>query len=150
MPAHPSRIRAPFSPRTTSQNLHRAPFASTSPFPFFLRPFLFFAILFCPVIFCLGCNASFKTGAASPAPVSTPAPAPAPSQDPLSISPATAAIQAWQTISFAIVGADNSAACAWSISGSSTSSPSILASLGDGQFQGQQIGSATVSVACGT
>ncbi len=108
--------------------------------------FLRLALALGPIIlisvFATGCTASIATAAfAKPAPVSTPAPAP----DPLSLAPATATIQAWQTIQFTLTGTDNPSACTWSASGSS-----VLASLGGNQFQGQQAGNATVSVACGS
>ncbi len=101
-----------------------------------------FALPFAPLFFLAGCTASLATGtaAANPVPVSSPAPPP----NPLSLTPASAAIQAWQTIQFTLTGADNAAACTWS-----TSNASILASIGQEEFQGQQPGNATVSAACG-
>ncbi len=100
------------------------------------------ALFLVPLGFILGCSASLVTGpsVAHPAPISTPAPPP----DPLSLAPASATIQAWQTIPFTLTGADNAAACAWS-----TSNPSVLSFVGEEEFQGRQAGNATVSVACG-
>jgi hypothetical protein len=101
------------------------------------------------LLLCVGCNASLATLAptSAPAPVPTPVLTPAPA--PLTLAPATATLQAWQTIQFTLTGADNPAACTWS-----TSSASVLPSVGDpsadnAEFEGQQIGNATVSVACG-
>jgi hypothetical protein len=99
-------------------------------------------VLLVPLLLALlGCNAFVVTGPsdAHTAPISTPTPPP----NPLSLAPATAAIQAWQTIQFTLTGASDPSACAWS-----TSSAAVLVSLGDDQYQGQQAGSATVSVAC--
>jgi nitrous oxidase accessory protein NosD len=100
------------------------------------------ALFLVPLTLILGCTASLVSGTsvAHTTPISTPAPPP----DPLSLAPATAILQAWQTIQFTVTGADDAAACTWS-----TSNPSVLSSLGEGQFQGRQVGNATVSVACG-
>jgi hypothetical protein len=98
------------------------------------------------LLLCLGCNASLATPASvsTPAPVPAPVSAPTPSPAPLTLAPASATIQAWQTIQFTLSGADNPSACTWT-----TSSVSVLPSVGDAEFEGQQVGSANVSVACG-
>lgn len=61
------------------------------------------------------------------------------------LSPSSASIQVWQTLQFSVTGASSTSDCAWT-----SSQPSVLASLGSGQFQGAQSGSATVSVTCGS
>jgi hypothetical protein len=66
-------------------------------------------------------------------------------QAPLALSPAGTTIQAWQTIQFSLSGQAGDATCAWT-----TSSPTILAPVGQEEFQGLQAGNATVSVTCGT
>jgi hypothetical protein len=99
-------------------------------------------ILIVPLLLALfGCNAQLTgpSAVAAPAPVSTSAPPPVP----ISLTPATAALQAWQTIQFTLSGTADPAACTWS-----TSSASVLAPAGSGEFQGQQAGNATVTVAC--
>jgi hypothetical protein len=105
------------------------------------------AAFFLALLFVAGCSASGHSIAApaAPVPVSAPAssPSPSPSSNTLTLSPASATAEAWQTLAFALTGADN-ASCTWSSSGAS-----VVSSLGAGQFQAQQTGSATVSVTCG-
>jgi hypothetical protein len=103
------------------------------------------------LLFCLGCNASLATLASvsTPAPVPAPVSAPTPSPAPLTLAPASATIQAWQTIQLTLSGADNPAACTWTTSSSTILFPVGLPSAGDAEFEGQQVGSANVSVACG-
>jgi hypothetical protein len=103
---------------------------------------LLFPLLLVPFLFIAGCTASLATIAAASGP--TPVSAPVPPPNLLSLAPASATIQAWQTIQFTLTGADDPGACVWS-----TSSSSVLSPAGDDQFQGQQAGNATVSVACG-
>jgi hypothetical protein len=61
------------------------------------------------------------------------------------LSPSTASIQAWQEVQFSISGDGAGEQCTWQ-----SSQPSVLQSLGDGQFQGTQTGSAQVTVNCGS
>jgi len=137
--ASPLRSPAlPRSPRTRIRALRASRLtAAYSPAPL-LAP-----LLFAPLLLLGGCTASLASAAAvsGPTPISSPALPP----NPLSLTPASATIQAWQTLQFTLTGADNPTGCIWS-----TSSASVLSSLDGGQFQGQQVGSATVSVACGT
>lgn len=65
-------------------------------------------------------------------------------QTPLTLSPASQTIQVGQTIQFVLTGQATAASCTWT-----TSSPAILSLVGDEEFQGQQVGTATVSVTCG-
>ena len=60
------------------------------------------------------------------------------------LSPSTASIQAWQELQFSVSGDDAGAQCTWQ-----SSQPSVLSSLGNGQFQGAQAGTAQVTVHCG-
>jgi hypothetical protein len=106
---------------------------------------LFAPICLLVLLLCLGCNASLATLASVSAPVPVSAPISTPAPDPLTLAPASATLQAWQTIQFTLGGADNPAACSWS-----TSSSSILPSVGNAEYEGQQTGNAAVSVVCGT
>lgn len=60
-----------------------------------------------------------------------------------SIAPTTANIQVWQTYQFSVSGPNAGASCTWA-----TSDASILSSLGGGEFQGMQTGTAKVTVTC--
>lgn len=60
------------------------------------------------------------------------------------LSPSSASIQVWQNLQFSVTGSSASD-CTWASSNSS-----ILASLGNGQFQGTQTGTTKVTVTCGT
>jgi hypothetical protein len=66
-------------------------------------------------------------------------------QTPLVLTPAGATIQTGQTIQFSLTGQATANNCTWS-----TSSPAILSLVGDEEFQGQQAGSATIAVTCGS
>jgi hypothetical protein len=109
-----------------------------------VAPFAFALLLF--LLFCAGCTAPSRVAVAGAG--STPAPAPLPNPAPtpvaLVLAPTTATIQAWQTLQFTLSGGSAQSACTWS-----SSSASILPSIGDEEFQGLQPGNATVSVACG-
>ncbi len=59
------------------------------------------------------------------------------------IAPATANVQVWQSLQFTVSGSGENQNCTWT-----SSQPSILTSLGAGQFQGTQTGTASVSVTC--
>ncbi len=124
------------------------------------RSALVAAVLFFFLAFCLGCSSvhirasatTFTTssgsgsGSGSSSGSGTGSSSdPGAQQTPLAVSPANSTIQAWQTIQFSLSGQANDAACAWS-----TSSAAILAPIGEMEFQGQQAGNATVSVACGS
>ena len=61
-----------------------------------------------------------------------------------SLRPSTANIQAWENVQFSVAGESADTGCSWQ-----TSQPTVLASLGDGSFQGGQAGTAQVSVTCG-
>jgi hypothetical protein len=61
-----------------------------------------------------------------------------------SLEPSSANIQVWQNVQFSVASTED-AGCTWQ-----SSQPSVLASLGDGQFQGNQTGTAQVSVTCGS
>jgi hypothetical protein len=61
------------------------------------------------------------------------------------LNPSSASIQTWQTLQFSVTGSASTSDCTWT-----SSQPSVLASLGGGQFQGTQTGSANVSVTCGS
>ncbi len=61
------------------------------------------------------------------------------------LRPSSASIQVWQILQFSVTGAVSSGDCTWT-----SSQPSVLASLGNGQFQGAQAGSSKVTVTCGT
>src|SRR5580692_2224900 len=61
-----------------------------------------------------------------------------------SLQPSSANIQIWQNVQFSVASTED-AGCTWQ-----SSQPSVLASLGDGQFQGNQTGTAEVSVTCGS
>jgi hypothetical protein len=63
----------------------------------------------------------------------------------LSLEPSGATIQQWQTIQFNLSGESAAVACTWA-----SSSASILAPVGDADFEGGQAGNATVSVVCGS
>jgi hypothetical protein len=101
------------------------------------------------LLLCLGCNASLATLASVSAPAPVPTPISAPAPDPLTLAPASATIQAWQTIQFTVSGADNPSACIWSTSSSSVLPSAGPPSVDNAEFEGQQTGSATVSVVCG-
>jgi hypothetical protein len=63
----------------------------------------------------------------------------------ISVQPASASIQMWQGLQLSVSGAPADAACTWQAAQSS-----ILANLGNGQFQGGQQGTTQVTVSCGT
>lgn len=69
-----------------------------------------------------------------------------PSGTKTALTPSSASIQVWQSQQFSATGASgDTASCVWASSDSS-----ILTSLGSGQFQGAQTGSARVTVTCGS
>lgn len=80
-----------------------------------------------------GCTSGPGTGLSS---ASKPASGP-------TIAPTTANIQIWQSLQFSVSGATQNVNCTWT-----SSQPAILASLGNGQFQGAETGTANVSVTC--
>lgn len=84
-----------------------------------------------------GCSGSMTT-AAVPSSQSTPTPT-------MSLSPSTASIQAWQELQFSVSGDSTGDSCTWQ-----SSQPSVLSSLGSGQFQGGTAGTAKVTVNCGS
>lgn len=91
-----------------------------------------------PVLFLVqGCSGSMSTAAVqssqSTATTST------------TLSPSTASIQAWQQLQFSVSGDGAGQECTWQ-----SSQPSVLTSLGGGQFQGTAAGTAQVSVNCGS
>jgi hypothetical protein len=61
-----------------------------------------------------------------------------------SLQPSSASIQIWQNVQFSVAGGSQDAVCTWQ-----SSQPAVLASLGNGEFQGSQTGTAQVSVTCG-
>ena len=63
----------------------------------------------------------------------------------ISIAPSSASVQMWKNLQFTVSEDNSGAQCTWQ-----TSQPSILTSLGSGQFQGIQQGTTQVSVTCGT
>lgn len=91
-----------------------------------------------PVLFLLqGCSGSMSTAAvqsSQSAPTTT-----------TTLSPSTASIQAWQELQFSVSGDGAGEQCTWQ-----SSQPSVLASLGSGEFQGGTAGTAQVSVNCGS
>lgn len=60
------------------------------------------------------------------------------------LQPSAASIQVWQDLQFSVTGNTSSEPCTWQ-----ASKPSVLVSLGNGQFQGAGPGSTQVSVSCG-
>jgi hypothetical protein len=61
------------------------------------------------------------------------------------LAPSSASIQEWQSVQFTVSGEAAGEQCTWQ-----SSQPSILVSLGSGQFQGAQSGTAQVTVTCGS
>jgi hypothetical protein len=127
-------------PKPLSVVPYRNPFASR-------QTLLFVLIALFLISFCIGCGGSMNAPAPASTPSSAPAasPSPAPSPTPLTVAPANTTIQAGQTINLSVSGETANTSCSWT-----TSNPSILAIVGDEQFEGQQAGNATVSVACGS
>jgi plastocyanin len=125
----------------------------------FPRTMLVASILFFFLALCLGCSSSARlaaSGAASTAGSgsgsdsgsgagSGSSSGSGSTETSLVLAPANTTIQAGQTIQFALSGQASDATCTWT-----SSSAAILALIGDQEFQGQQVGNATVSVVCGT
>ena len=131
------------------------------------RAMLVAAVLLFFLALCLGCSSSVRlaaTGAASTASSgsgsgsgtnsstgsgsgsgSGSSSGSGPAQTPLTLSPASTTVQAGQTIQFSLSGQSSDPTCTWT-----TSSATILAPIGELEFQGEQVGNATVSVSCGT
>ena len=78
-----------------------------------------------------GCGGASAVAASQPSPS-------------ISIAPSSASVQMWQNLQFTVSEDTSGAQCTWQ-----TSQPSILTSLGSGQFQGVQQGTTQVSVTCG-
>lgn len=90
-----------------------------------------------PALLIQGCSQSSMTAStAAAATQATPS---------ISISPSTASVQLYQNLQFSPSGEASGDACTWQ-----SSQSSILANLGNGQFQGVQQGNAQVSVTCGS
>ena len=89
---------------------------------------------------CQGCSSSFHT--ADSGPNSTPGSSAPPGS--LSLAPANATVQQWQSIQFTVSGEASNTSCAWT-----SSDPAILVLIGGQGFQGMQVGNATVSATCG-
>ena len=81
-----------------------------------------------------GCGGASAVAASA---VSQPSPS-------ISIAPSSASVQMWQNLQFTVSEDTSGAQRTWQ-----TSQPSILTSLGSGEFQGVQQGTTQVSVACG-
>jgi hypothetical protein len=126
-----------FNPVPASALPERAPLWPVAPFALAFLLFL---------IFCTGCTAPSHVAVAGGGSTQAPAPVPNPAPTPvaLALAPSTATIQVWQTLQFTLNGGAGDSTCTWS-----TSSASILPSIGDEAFQGQHPGNATVSVTCG-
>jgi hypothetical protein len=91
-----------------------------------------------PVLFLLqGCSGSMSTAAVQSNQTT--------STTTTALSPSTASIQAWQELQFTVSGDGAGEQCTWQ-----SSQPSVLTSLGSGQFQGGTAGTAQVSVNCGS
>ena len=63
----------------------------------------------------------------------------------MSIAPASATLQQWQTVQFTLSGAASSVSCAWI-----SSDANVLLPLGGESFQSRHVGSATISAICDT
>lgn len=91
-----------------------------------------------PILFLLqGCSGAISTAAVQSSQSTT--------SSTTALSPSTASIQAWQDLQFSVSGDAAGEQCTWQ-----SSQPSVLTSLGGGQFQGAQAGTAQVSVTCGS
>ncbi|MDR3737815.1 MAG: hypothetical protein P4L40_02235, partial [Terracidiphilus sp.] len=60
------------------------------------------------------------------------------------LNPTSASVQVWQNLQFSVSGAETTS-CSWS-----TSAPATLSSIGNGEFQATQTGTAKVTVTCGS
>ena len=113
----------PIAAETFSQKIRRVTF------------FTLTASLFAACLALMGCSASpsasTKSSQAQPAPS-------------VSVQPSSASIQVWQNLQFSVSGETTGASCTWQ-----SAQPTILASLGGGQFQGGQAGNTQVTVTCG-
>jgi hypothetical protein len=127
-------------PKPLSIVPYRNPLASRQTLLFILIALFLFSV-------CIGCGGSMNASAPTSTPAAAPSASPGPGTTPapLSVAPANPTIQSGQTIAFSVNGAAADTVCSWT-----TSNPAVLAIVGDEQFQGQQAGNATVSVACGS
>jgi hypothetical protein len=101
--------------------------------------FLMLSCAFIPLLAALqGCagSSTVTPNPASESTESTPA---------TSVQPSTASLQMWQQTQFTVSNAPSSGQCAWT-----SSQPTILNSLGGGSFQALAVGTAQVTVTCGS
>lgn len=102
-----------------------------------------FAIL--PLYFALLVAFAALQGCSSSQSIASTSSSQTPTTPTISLQPSSANIQMWQNVQFSVVGDTTGAACTWN-----APQASILANLGDGQFQGAQQGTTQVSVTCGS
>ena len=120
--------------------VHAKPFRS-SRFPRAVSAATVGISLLMALTLCQGCSSySGRVAASTTSSTVTPS---TPAQ--LSLLPSSTTLAVGQQSQFSMTGGSGATDCVWQ-----SSSSSVLASIGNGEFQGQQPGNATVSVSCGS